>query len=171
MSQYQDFVNIEVNGFDELKKKMRDLPKNIAIKCLRGALVGASGVIKREAIARAPNKTGRLKKAIYVKRLSKTGTLSERYILGVRRGRELQEKDLDAYYWHFIEFGAKPHDIVSTKKNLASSSEVFGKKVRHPGTPEKPFLRPAFENKKTEALERARAVLAKKITTFINETR
>lgn len=40
----------------------------------------------------------------------------------------------DAFYGHFIEYGTAPHD-------------------NHPGTPAKPFARPAFDEMKGEALK------------------
>ena len=44
-----------------------------------------------------------------------------------------------------LEFGTPPHTIrVKNAKVLASKGQFFGKKVKHPGTAPRPFMRPAL---------------------------
>ena len=50
----------------------------------------------------------------------------------------------DVKYVRAVEYGTKPHTIrTKNKKVLASKGEVFGTEVKHPGTKERPMLRPA----------------------------
>ncbi len=53
-----------------------------------------------------------------------------------------------AFIGYFLEVGTSGHAIVAKRaKVLTDGGEVFGRKVRHPGTRARPFLRPAvFEN-------------------------
>jgi hypothetical protein len=44
-----------------------------------------------------------------------------------------------------VEFGSQPHTItVRNAKVLTDGKHIFGKTVRHPGTPAQPYLRPAL---------------------------
>lgn len=113
----------------------------------RAALAKAAKVIRDEAIKRAPEKTGNLRDNIIMKRDPKPQMVgaAEVYWVGVKGGgrrkyadtkrnrrnrRTGQEYEVsgNAWYWKFHEFG--------TEKMRA-----------------RPFLRPAFEATKQEALE------------------
>lgn len=135
-------VSVQVMGLKEVEKKMRSLGPDIARKALRGALAAGAKVIKQDVIARAPVDTGRVRRAVYVKRMTKTGPLKENFIVGVRNGKELQKRDLDAWYWKFSEFGTK---FMSRQS----------------------FVAPAFESKKNAALDRIREVLIRKISQIV----
>lgn len=133
-------LSVKIEGLSELQREMRELGPKLARRGLRAATNAAAQVIKKEAKALVPVDTGRLKrKAIYVKR-SRRGSSATResYLVGVRVGRKEQAKDRDAYYWFLVEFG--------TVKMAA-----------------RPFMRPAFENKKFEALEKFRDKLKEKL--------
>ena len=50
-------------------------------------------------------------------------------------------------HWAPTEYGSKPHMIRSTGKwplRNRETGETFGREVRHPGTPEQAFMRPAL---------------------------
>ena len=137
-------IRIEVEGLEELRKKMREVGPKLAKKGLRAATNAAAQTIKKEAKALAPIDSGKLaKKAIYVKRSRRGSSASrESYIVGVRVGRKESEKNRDAYYWFMVEFG--------TMKMAAQ-----------------PFLRPAFENKKHEAIEKFKSKLREKLNQLV----
>jgi len=61
--------------------------------------------------------------------------------VSVRAGKRYRKRDVDAYYWRFVEFG--------TAKMAA-----------------RPFMRPAFEAKKGDALEAIKGRLADRIKTY-----
>lgn len=51
----------------------------------------------------------------------------------------------DVDYAASVEFGSQPHTITARNaKVLSDGKHIFGKTVRHPGTPAQPFLRPAL---------------------------
>jgi HK97 gp10 family phage protein len=137
-------VSVQITGLKELEKKMINLGPKIGRKALKGALVAGAKVIKKEAQMLVPIKTGRLRRAMYIKTMSKPNPFKENVIFGVRHGKKMSKRDLDAYYWTFLEFGTK-----------------FIKKVT--------FIQKAFQNKQTKALEKFKEVLANKISLLVKE--
>lgn len=141
-----------VTGLKELQAAMLELPKGIARNVLRGAVNAGATVIKDEAKARAPVYTGdvgkghppagTLKRALYQKQIrEKSSAVLQTFFVGVRHGKsakKLKNSTVDAYYASFVEFG--------TSKMAA-----------------KPFMRPAFEAKKTASVEAIKAYLEKRI--------
>ncbi len=52
------------------------------------------------------------------------------------------------FYGAHQEFGTPPHEIkIKNKKVLANKKkkQIFGKRVMHPGSPPRPWFRPAFK--------------------------
>jgi HK97 gp10 family phage protein len=141
-----DGMTMRVHGLVELERTMKELGPKLARNALRSAVNAGAQVIKKEAQGLAPIDTGRLaQKAIYVTRSrSDSGPGKETYLVGVRQGRREQQKDRDAFYWKFVEFGTK---FVHAR----------------------PFLRPAFENKKVEAVARMTEKLKKALERLANK--
>jgi HK97 gp10 family phage protein len=147
-------ADVTVTGLKELADAMRDLPTRIGRNVLRGATNAGASVIKKDAVARAPvyagddprADPGRLHRALYQKQIrDQSNDLKQVFYVGVRSGKDQQKvkrgkkvSNLDAFYWRFVEFG--------TSKMSA-----------------RPFLRPAFEAKKMEAVEAIKTYLAKRI--------
>lgn len=150
-------MQIKIEGLAELAKRLRELPSELSGKNggpLRKAIGRASVVIRDEARRRAPVDTGNLRDNIIAVRKRKSPQGNEGYFIEVRRKRRkyantranrrkqragmTYESMGEAYYGMFIELG--------TAK-----------------MPAQPFLRPAFESKKVEAVEVFRAEFAKAI--------
>lgn len=153
---------IEVAGLRELRETLtRTLPDKLQGKALQGALSKAALPILRTARAHAPVKTGRLRKAIYAFRDRQSTRTREARLISVRSGRRFQKRDRDAYYWKWIEFG---HGVIKRKKGGVlgrPNKGFFGSEVK--AVPARPFMRPAFEAKKMEALEIFRRTLKDQI--------
>lgn len=133
----------ELKGFKELDKLLKQLPQEAAKKALEPAVRAGANVIRKEARANAPGKE--LKRHIIVKKSRRT-QYSVTYQIGTTK---------KAFYAHFFEFGTSPHLIkVFKKKSLAGGGAFFGKEVQHPGQKAKPFLRPAMDTKRGEALQK-----------------
>lgn len=149
------YSTVQISGLTELNQALNELPQRLARNVLRGSVAAGAAVIRQEARRRAPRYEGRvavghpppgtLKRAIYsaqARRLS--GLLQQVYQVGVVSGKRAKVgqakagKTKDAYYWRFVEFG--------TVKMAA-----------------RPFLRPAFEAKKMDAVEAIRAYMAQRI--------
>lgn len=135
-----------VTGLAGAMALLREAPAKLQARVIKGAVASAAAVIRREAALRAPifsgivgashPPPGTLRKAIYQARLTSecTETL-EVWLVSVRKGPKAQQNkagNLDAYYATWVEYG--------TIKMSA-----------------RPYMRPAFEAKKGEAVEAMRA--------------
>ena len=139
-----DTVTVKIEGLKELERKMIALGPKISRQALKSALVAGAIVIKKEAQLMAPSKTGRLRRAMYIKKMGKPNPFAENVIFGVRHGRKRSKRDLDAYYWSFLEFGTK-----------------FIKQMS--------FVRNAFQKAQRPALEKIKEVLAQKISKLVKQ--
>jgi len=137
-------VSIQITGLKELEKKLIELGPKVARKAIKGALVAAAREVKKEAFSLAPVKTGRLRKAMYIKTMTKPNPFKENVIFGVRHGKKLQKRGLDAYYWTFQEFGTK-----------------FVKGIH--------FVEEAFKRSKERALAKFKEALAINISKVVRE--
>lgn len=149
--------NIEVRGLAELDRKLAALDNEVAGKALFGAAMFAltpmvSDAKKRAAKAAEPHKMtmvngrtvtvepGLLKSAIRKRRLPKKehkGEFAQGAVVGIYVGKGTKQK-IYPRYWHFIERGT----------------------VSQPAAP---FLRPAFDAKTGEVVQRFATKLAANI--------
>lgn len=163
-------TEIRVEGLQELRELLQQrLPEHIRTKALQSALTRAARPILTEAKARVPVKTGRAQRAIYSYRSRESTKVRAVRHISVRAGRRHGEKD--AYYWKWVEFG-RGVSVVGKKRGAPRGGERarslgtpergwFGREVK--AVPARPFMRPAFEAKKTEALERFRQYMGPEI--------
>lgn len=151
----------EILGIGELSQSFRGLKTDMETRTARAMVVAAGGVLKRKAksIAQANGsvRTGAMIKNIAIKREPQAPAGTAQYHLGVRHGRQLTKKQKtnsklavnkggrivkryedDPYYWRFAEFG--------TKKQQAT-----------------PFIAPALEQGKTEAIDAMATRLQKEL--------
>lgn len=155
-----------VQGLDQLLANLQQLPRELASRnggIVRRALGKAAKVIQVEAQQRAPERLGVLKKNIITVRDRNPRRVgaTERYAIAVRKrkmkyganrsnarkGRVGKPYDAegDAFYWRFSEFGT------GARRTRAGANRGHMRA--------QPFMRPAFEARKQEAL-----------TTFVSET-
>lgn len=127
-------LETKVEGLKALQDELLQLPDRVGGRVLQRALRSAAQPIVREARDRVPIAHGAYK--LYGGGIANPGWLKSRIVRKrVRQSRNSAEvvvtiKDqYHAYFWRFIEFG--------TSKLVAM-----------------PFLRPAFEAKSREALDR-----------------
>lgn len=141
-------VEMQVSGMRELQDALKRLPDKIARNALRSAVNAGAAVIRNEARARVPTRTGRLRKAIYQRQIrERSGAGTQTFYVGWRaRGTKRSGKSQThgAFYGRFVEFG--------TSRMAA-----------------KPFLRPAFEARKHDAVARIREKLRERITRVLAE--
>lgn len=132
-------MSIKLEGSKELSKQLNKLAKKAASGAVRKALRAGGNVILKEARIRVPRKTGTLKKSLGI--VSRKGTrTSFRVSITNRQGKKLKN---DGWYGHFIEFGVKPHSLSGKKET----------RRKHKGHAAKPFMRPAYELKKRQAIK------------------
>lgn len=120
----------------QLGENMRTMKREIALKIARSATNAGAQVIKKRAIRHietSPSvETGSLRDAVVVKRATKaeTAPLTSVHLVAVRQrqtGRKTKTKQPTAPHAHFVEFGTVH-------------------------MPAEPFMRPAFDEGKEDAL-------------------
>ena len=146
---------IKVHGLQELSQTLMKLPAELEKRVIMGALRAAGQTIRKEAMARAPilqepdprRRAGTLLKSISVRRVKgKVAVYVGVFGLSGKRmaafkaggGTKGANNPDDPYYWKWVEYG--------TKKMAA-----------------RPFLRPAFEAKKFEAIRLFEAYMKKRL--------
>lgn len=144
-----------VDGLRELQVALKQLPQNIGRNVLRGAVSAGATVVRNEAKQRARVYTGKvsaghpppgtLKRSIYQKQKRElSSAVQQTFIVGIRKGKKYRNQgkkgnmSMDAFYASMVEFG--------TSKMAA-----------------RPYLRPAFEAKKEQAVSAIKAYLEKRI--------
>lgn len=149
-------VSVQVIGLQELERKLKALGPTIARKSLRSALVAGAKLVKNEAIGLAPQKTGRLRRAMYVKKMNKPNPFAENVIVGVRHGKKMSKRDLDAWYWTFSEFGTKERVQKKTGRKTGLVAGIH-------------FITRAFEATKAQALATFKEVLTGNIKKLVRD--
>lgn len=147
---------VQVQGLDELKRKLEQLPKAMRVRVLRNALAAGAREVRDAARRNAPvmtlgtslkapyRKPGTVKKAITVRTSKadrKAGDVG--VFVNVRpakKGQRGAKNPNDPFYWRFLEFG--------TRKMAA-----------------RPFLRKAADK-----LPAALAIFEERIARWVNAT-
>lgn len=160
-----------IEGLGELRRAFDALDAEVRQRAARRIVMAGAAVLRKEARAIVQRegliRTRALINNIVVKRERRAPPDTEQYHLGVRHGRALGRKASryltvgragrvvvrrmnDPFYWRFLEFG---HKIIprASKANRASIT-VRRRNPTHFVEPT-PFIRPALENKKLEALD------------------
>ena len=149
----------DVIGLEDVKKKLATLGKRLATNVLRRGLLAGAGLIRDDARSRVSKRTGRLKKNIIAESRGVfkdgSGTPVEHRAVALVRGKARDGKRSARAYAHFVEFGTKPHYMDKGSINVlfkGSKAKITRKGKIHPGAKAKPFMRPAFDAKKHEAV-------------------
>lgn len=142
-------TSLDFSGLNDIAKDLEALSRAENNKVLRDATRAGAEVLKEEVIARAPVRTGKLKKNVVVitQRSRRRGEISS----GIHiRGRNMRTGNSDntmkannpknAFYWRFVEMGTV-------------------------NMPPHPFIRPAFDVRQ----EQATAVAMRRMNQAIDE--
>jgi HK97 gp10 family phage protein len=141
-------IGIDPQDIKAMERKIRRFTKDPSTqrRILKSSLQAGGKVVVKQARANAPTRTGALKKSIgsevrhnhkgwYVtigpRAATKWWTPNNRLKGGFNK---------PAFYAHMVEFGAKPHAIVTVDIRNTSRKVT----LRHPGARPKPFLVPAL---------------------------
>ena len=157
-------ATVEVKGLKELETNLRQLQERIATKGLRESL-RKSGRAFVDAMKPLIHSTGGAEQ-------SKDEKDNRRHLADSLIVRTKVDKYGDAtakvgptrklaHIANWLEFGTAPH-IIKAKHGkallIAGGHPVF--EVQHPGTPARPFMRPAFDCYWEQALEKFKSELA-----------
>ena len=146
---------VKIEGLAELGKALRELPDRVARNGLRVSVYAGAKVVREEARARAPKAQqslgpnqpppGTLKRSVIMKHIRElSGGGRQTFYVLVRHGKKYRNQgkrgnlSQDAWYWRFVEFG--------TRKMAA-----------------RPFLRPALESRRREAVDAIKERLTQRI--------
>jgi HK97 gp10 family phage protein len=146
---------VRIEGLAQLDRALRELPQRVANRGLRASVYAGAKVIRDEARARAPKAAqslgpkqpppGTLKRSVIMKHVRElSGGGRQTFYVLVRHGKKYRNQgkrgnlSQDAWYWRFLEFG--------TRKMGA-----------------RPFLRPALESRRREAVSAIKDRLAQRI--------
>lgn len=147
-----EFVTVE--GLSVFAQALKALPQNVGRNVLRGATSAAARIVRDEAKGKAPVYTGpvsaghpppgTLRRSVIQKQIRElSGMTKQTFYVTVRRGKKYAKQgkkgmlSQDAFYASWVEFGTS---------NMAA----------------KPFMRPAFESKKQEAINAMAEYIAKR---------
>jgi HK97 gp10 family phage protein len=167
-------MTARMEGLGGLRSAFKELKADMQLRTSRLMVAAGGGVLRTEARRLAQSqglkRTGALIKNIVIKR-ERTPDGITQYNLGVRHGRALGKKAGkrlvvgksgrvmvqyldDPYYWYFLEFGRNVyHGNGRRKKANAVKSRVAAT----------PYIAPALENKRADAIEAMATRLAKAI--------
>jgi len=165
---------IEIDA-SQLREALKDMVSRVEESVSEGVLrtVGFTGAeifrdqAKQNSLAH--KKTGVLYNSIIVKRIVEDSDGGKRqvYLVTVRSGRFGGD---DAFYWRFVEDG---HKFVPRNKKISKKTgRTIGWKAHRKaaeleyGTssaPAYPFMRPAYESKKSEVIDAMTRTLAEQI--------
>ena len=155
--------SINIEGFEEIAKKLQELPKKLEKNILRSALNAGARVYANELKATAPKDSGALKRTIRVSsRIRKDKK-------GIEAVAKVGNRDKGVFYAHMVEFGTNAHAI--NAKQAPNLSFMIGgkwvktKQVLHTGTSARPFIRTAYDNKASQAVD----AISSKIRTRLKE--
>lgn len=160
-----------VVGTADILEALKDVQVKVAVNANRRALRKAAVVIQNEARRLVPVRTGALRKSIkattqreyndrkapyagYVRidRKAYTASISKQGKLKLKAEPFTGSSEGLIYprnYAHLVEFGTKPHSLRSKKHGDSDSRPAR----MHPGSRPRPFMRPALDNKRAEAIE------------------
>ena len=133
-------TRVEIEGDEELIRKLKGMSQGFQRQALLHAVMQGAEIVKREAGARAPVRTGRLSRSIAIVKLKETTKLAK-VAVSWRKGKASRTA---AFYGIMVEKGTKPRERKTWRKKPL-------KKPASTGTmPSRPFLIPAYHSKRTE---------------------
>lgn len=144
---------MNINGADQIIKKLEKLANEGKLKASRAALLQSANVVKKSAVTKAkaiddPTTTNDISKNVTAQfdRRSFRRSGDVKYRIGVaggaKQGNSKGGRGGDTFYWRFLEFGTK---------NMAA----------------RPFLRPAIDETKEAAVDKFAEVMEKQIDKVI----
>lgn len=170
-------MQVRVEGLKEIKQVLDRLPSQLQKNVLSSANRAGAQVIRQEAIIALSGRgvVDAQSKVIIKKSKYSTeeapmvlvGNRNENYELGIlERGSGAHEIEaIEVKRTRQEQAGAKRKTKRTGKKVLADVGKglFFGTKVKHPGFLAKPWLRPAFDTKKADAVKKMAETLQKGI--------
>lgn len=165
-------VTMKIDGLDALQRRLAEVSERVAKNAQRAAVRAGAAVIREEAKQIAPlwhgdvskghPPPGTLKRSIILKHIPEQSSATQQvFYVTVRSGAKYRNQgrrgnlSQDAYYWKWVEKGhytRAPQSAGATvraRRAAVEGGQVAGAHFVLPN----PFMRPAFEAKKVDAVE------------------
>jgi HK97 gp10 family phage protein len=148
---------VGIKGLAELENTLKQFPGEIRKKPIMDALFAGAAPIVTEARILVPRDTGNLAAKIKAFKARRSNYAAEVDIGVVGTGKAARDEKgkkirkglgRSTYYWKFLEFGHRTRG--SKQRSRLQEIAAHGDTL----VPAKPFLRPAFDTKKEEAVSR-----------------
>jgi HK97 gp10 family phage protein len=131
-------VQITVRNLDDVLRKLAQVDGNVK-DTLAAAVTAAGAVFAADANGRAPSPVIETR-------------ITERRQTSVTAQVKPDRKH---WYYRFVETGAQAHEITPSSAALlqfdVNGRTIKAARVRHPGMPARPFLRPAYDTQRQAA--------------------
>lgn len=139
----------EVRVNPRLTRMLRKLPEDVREDLTEGYKEAAEE-LKYEIIARAPRDSGDMAASVGI-RMGPKGKFVQvgPGLSGPRKERSWQQTKA-----RWAEFGTAPHSLSQGSKTKKAKTQKTG--TQHPGTPPRPFMKPALEAARPHIRERLR---------------
>lgn len=143
-----------VKGLSELYAFLGQVPVEIEKKIMRSAMRQGANVVKADAMANVPVKSGLLKAGLKVSTKSRRGVVTA----------NVKATGKHAYLARWIEYGTAAHFIKPKNARSLFWAGLMRDGVDHPGSQAKPFLRPALDSQAQAALLAVGEAIKKRLT-------
>lgn len=132
-----EFINVDIQGLQELEQNLLKLPEDLAKRGLGRAARDAMFLLKLAIQFAAPERTGRLKRGIQMRsKFIGDGVAGGTIIVTI--GLQLSPKEESAFYGRFLEFGTvkmpargfmKPEFDAHAQEVLANFGKELGEEI------------------------------------------
>lgn len=164
---------VKVKGLKKLNKQLKQIQGfTQRQQVIVPALTAGIKIVQKEAKTRVPKKSGTLHDAIVInndqRRNEGIGIFAVR--LFVEHGTGAKN---DGFYAHWVEYGTKSHAVpkggkrrirpMTNYRKEGANAQWFGTRIEHPGQEAQPFMRPAIDTKRKQAINKFRDEMRKKL--------
>lgn len=144
MAKSRPIIELDQASLAKLRARLRRVEASVGARQLVSPFQRGAEIIRDEMADRAPvGPTGNLKESPAIQmEISPLG-------VSIKIGPDTKK----APHAHLVEFGTAPHETrVDSAQVLSTGRVTFGRVAQHPGTAAQPFVFPAFEAKKDDAV-------------------
>lgn len=162
-------LKVKVEGYEQAKKILDELPNNMQRRMLLAALRGSAKPMLQSAKAKVPIKSGKLKKTLKIVRFKDRNASKSEVSVAVKPVFERTKKKgaVNEFYGKFIHEGTTDPRVSRKGKMLVFENQqgkkVFVKSVK--GIKPSPFLEQAY----TESNERTVAIFGDELAAAVEK--
>lgn len=142
-----------VRGGKEIERALKQFAAQARTDILDEAIERGAATFESEARQRAEVAIAGLGDKLAVDMQRKGASVRAQIGMDVQQGWE-------AYTGLWAEYGTSQHPITTSRRTLVIDGRFVGRSVKHPGSPARPWLTPAFDASHQRALADTEAVMA-----------